>query len=77
MKYRGLKIEISQAKNIPRYDKKNKLILCDGFRIEIFEKEFDEYPTDLFYVAVGFEILKLDIHEAEQFAMDYVGCEWK
>ncbi len=70
-------MKINQAKNIPRYDKQNKLILCDGFRIEISEKESDEILADLFFIAVGFEILKLDIHEAQQFAMDYVECELK
>lgn len=51
-------------------------ILCKGYEVEIFDSE-EKLKLDEISIAVGFEILKEDIYEAEQLIKDYIDCEEK
>ena len=59
---------------LTRQDKIGKTMQCDGFRVEIFRAK-DGTKLDEFTAAVGFELLENSLAEAEQLAMDYLGCE--
>ena len=51
-------------------------IHCKGYEVEIFDSE-EKLKLDEISIAVGFEILKDDIYEAEQLIKDYIDCEEK
>ena len=72
MRYKGFYIKISPDSNIRRVDKKGRDILCEGFLIQVFADEIDNFSA-----AVGFEILENSFEEAVQFAKDFVECEGK
>ena len=77
MRYKGFYIKISPDSNIRRVDKKGRVILCEGFLIQVFADETERIEIDNFSAAVGFEILENSLAEAEQFAKDFVECEEK
>ena len=47
------------------------------YQIEIFSNQSEEVTVDVFTAAVGFEILKNSVCDAEQFAMDVIESEEK
>ncbi len=53
------------------------IVCCDGFQIEIFSDKSEEVTENVFTAAVGFEILKDSVSDAEQFAMDVIESEEK
>lgn len=75
MNYKGFEIRITSAK-IPRQDRNEQTVECDGFIIEIFDMETDT-PVDVFNAAVDYELLSNSIDEAEQLAKDYIDTEKK
>lgn len=77
MLYHGFYINILPLKNIQREKKDGTVTECDGFQIEIFSDSSEEILLDSFTAAVGFEILKNDISDAEEFARDVVEAEEK
>jgi len=77
MLYHGFYINILPLKNIQREKKDGTVTECDGFQIEIFSDSSKEILLDSFTAAVGFEILKNDISDAEEFAKDVVEAEEK
>lgn len=77
MRYKDFYVRITPDKYIPRVDKKGNKILCEGFLIQIFADKNEQVEIDNFTAAVGFEILEDSLAEAEQFAKDFVECEWK
>lgn len=77
MKYKGFFVKITPDKNLSREDKNGEIVVCDGFTIEVFSDESEKIEIDVFSAAVGFELLKNSIEEAEQFAKDYIDCEEK
>ncbi len=77
MLYHGFYIKILPLKNIQREKKDGTVTECDGFQIEIFLNSSEEILLDSFTAAVGFEILKNDISDAEEFARDVVEVEEK
>ncbi|MBQ8435605.1 MAG: hypothetical protein IJX24_06325 [Oscillospiraceae bacterium] len=77
MLYHGFYINILPLKNIQREKKNGTVTECDGFQIEIFSDSSEEIQLDSFTAAVGFEILKNDISDAEEFAKDVVEVEEK
>ncbi|MBE6846033.1 MAG: hypothetical protein E7508_10125 [Ruminococcus sp.] len=77
MLYHGFYINILPLKNIQREKKDGTVTECDGFQIEIFSDSSKEILLDSFTAAVGFEILKNDISDAEEFARDVVEVEEK
>lgn len=77
MKYKGFFVKITPEKNLSREDKNGEIVACNGFTIEVFSDESEKIEIDVFSAAVGFELLKNSIEEAEQFAKDYIDCEEK
>ena len=77
MLYHGFYIKINPLNNIQREKKDGTVTECDGFQIEIFSDSSEEILLDSFTAAVGFEILKNDISDAEEFAKDVVESEEK
>lgn len=77
MKYKGFFVKITPEKNLSREDKNGEIVACNGFTIEVFLDESEKIEIDVFSAAVGFELLKNSIEEAEQFAKDYIDCEEK
>lgn len=76
MHYKGFYIKINPADNLIRQDKQGSDIYCKGYKAEIFDSE-EKLKLDEISIAVGFEILKDDIYEAEQLTKDYIDCEEK
>ena len=76
MHYKRFYIKINPADNLIRQDKQRKDIQCKGYEVEIFDYE-EKLKLDEISIAVGFEILKDDIYEAEQLIKDYIDCEEK
>lgn len=64
-------------RKIQREKKDGSIACCDGFQVEIFSDRAEEIPVDVFTAAVGFEILKDSVSDAEQFAMDVIDLEEK
>lgn len=77
MLYHGFYIKINSLKDIQREKKDGTVTECDGFQIEIFSNNSEEILLDSFTAAVGFEILKNDISDAEEFARDVIEAEEK
>jgi len=77
MLYHGFYINILPLKNIQREKKDGTVTECDGFQIEIFSDNSENILLDSFTAAVGFEILKNYISDAEEFARDVVEAEEK
>lgn len=76
MLYHGFYVKITPLKNI-RGREKTGVQCCNGFQIEIFSNQSEEVTVDVFTAAVGFEILKNSVCDAEQFAMDVIESEEK
>lgn len=76
MRYKSFYIRIKPVDNLIRQDKDGKDIECTGYTVEIFDSE-EKLKLDKISIAVGFEILKDDIYEAEQLIKDYIDCEEK
>ena len=70
MLYHGFYVKITPLKNIQRERKDGSISDCNGFQIEIFSNQSEEVTVDVFTAAVGFEILKNSVCDAEQFAME-------
>ncbi len=77
MKYKGFFVKFTPDNYLPREDENSEIIACEGFRIEVFSDESEKVEIDIFSAAVGFELIKNSISEAEQFAKDYIDCEEK
>ena len=77
MLYHGFYVKITPLENIQRERKDGSIALCNGFQIEIFSDQSEEVTVDVFTAAVGFEILKNSVSDAEQFAMDVIESEEK
>ena len=77
MKYKGFFVKITPDKNLSREDENGEIVACEGFKIEVFSDESEKVEIDIFSTAVGFELLKNSIEEAEQFAKDNIDCEEK
>ncbi len=77
MKYKGFYVKITPDTDLHREDKDGNDIRCNGFTIEVFADESEKLEIDIFFAAVGFEILEDSISEAEQFAKDYIDSEEK
>ncbi len=77
MLYHGFYVKITPLENIQRERKDGSIVPCDGFQIEIFSDKSEEVTVDVFTAAVGFEILKDSVSDAEQFAMDVIDSEEK
>ena len=76
MRYKSFYIKINPVGNLIRQDKQGSDICCKGYEVEIFDSE-EKLKLDEILIAVGFEILKNDIYEAEQLIKDYIDCEEK
>ena len=76
MHYKRFYIRIKPVDNLIRQDKQGSDIRCKGYEVEIFNSE-EKLKRDEISIAVGFEILKDDIYEAEQLIKDYIDCEEK
>lgn len=76
MRYKSFYIRVKSVDNLIRQDKQGSDICCIGYEIEIFDSE-EKLKLDEISIAVGFEILKEDIYEAEQLIKDYIDCEEK
>lgn len=72
MLYHGFYVKITPLENIQRERKDGSITDCNGFQIEIFSDKLEEVTVDVFTAAVGFEILKDSVSDAEQFAMDVI-----
>lgn len=77
MIYHGFYVKITPLKNIHREQKDGNTVLCDGFNIEIFTDNTEQIIVDFFTSAVGFEIIKNTVGDAEQFAKDVIESEEK
>lgn len=77
MLYHGFYVKITPLENIQRERKDGNITNCKGFQIEIFSDQSEEVTVDVFTAAVGFEILKDSVSDAEQFAMDVIDSEEK
>ena len=77
MKYKGFFVKITPDNYLPRENEGGEIVACDGFKIEVFADESEKVEIDIFSAAVGFELVKNSINEAEQFAKDYIDCEEK
>lgn len=77
MKYKGFFVKITPDNTLLREDKNGKIVACEGFTIEVFVDESEEFEIDVFSAAVDFELVKNSLEEAEQFAKDYIDCEEK
>ena len=76
MRYKSFYIRIRPVEKLIRQDKQGSDICCKGYEVEIFDFE-EKLKLDEISIAVGFEILKEDIYEAEQLIKDYIDCEEK
>lgn len=76
MYYKRFYAKINPADNLIRQDKQGSTIKCKGYAVEIYDSE-ERIKLDEISIAVGFEILKDDIYEAEQLIKDYINCEEK
>ena len=76
VRYKSFYIRIKPDDNLIRRDKQGSDIRCKGYEVEIFNSE-EKLKLDEISIAVGFEILKDDIYEAEQLIKDYIDCEEK
>lgn len=77
MKYKGFFVKITPDNYLPRENEDGEIVACEGFKIEVFADESKNVEIDIFSAAVGFEMIKNSISEAEQFAKDYIDCEEK
>lgn len=77
MLYHGFYVKITPLENIQRERKDGSITDCNGFQIEIFSDKSEEVTVDVFTAAIGFEILKDSVSDAEQFAMDVIDSEEK
>lgn len=77
MKYKGFFVKITPDNYLPRENEDGEFVACEGFRIEVFADKSENVEIDIFSAAVGFELIKNSISEAEQFAKDYIDCEEK
>lgn len=77
MLYHGFYVEITPLENIKREKKDGSIIDCEGFQITVFADISQQIPIDTFTAAVGFEILKNAVFDAEQFAKDVIDSEEK
>ncbi len=77
MLYHEFYVKITPLENIQRERKDGSITDCNGFQIEIFSDKSEEVTLDVFTAAVGFEILKDSVSDAEQFAMDVIESEEK
>ena len=77
MLYHGFYVKITPLENIQRERKDGSITDCNGFQIEIFSDQSEEVTVDVFTAAVGFEILKDSVSDAQQFAMDVIESEEK
>ncbi len=77
MLYHGFYVKITALENIQRERKDGSITDCNGFQIEIFSDQSEEVTVDVFTAAVGFEILKDSVSDAQQFAMDVIDSEEK
>ncbi len=75
MTYKKYKMKITPT-IVTRYDNKGVIIKCDGFNVSLF-KENETTPSDIFDVAVGYEILNNSIDETIQLVKDYINMEEK
>ena len=75
MNYKNFEIRLTEAK-IPRQDRQERTVECDGFIVEIFTQDSD-IPVNVFNAAVGYELLENSIDEAEQLVKDYIDVEEK
>ena len=73
MRYKSFYIRIKPVDNLIRQDMQGSDICC---KVGIFDSE-EKLKLDKISIAVGFEILKDDIYEAEQLIKDYIDCEEK
>lgn len=76
MRYKSFYIKINPVDNLIRQDKDGKEKKCIGYAVEIIDSE-EKLKLDEISIAVGFEIFKNDIYEAEQLIKDYIDCEEK
>lgn len=76
MRYKSFYIRIKPVDNLIWQDKQGSDICFKGYEVEIFDSE-EKLKLDEISIAVGFEILKDDIYEAEQLIKDYIDCEEK
>ena len=76
MRYKGFYIQII-PKEIIRVMPSRESVFRAGFLIQIFDSIDRTTVIDCFTVAEGFEILKNDPTEAEQFTKDYINTEEK
>lgn len=77
MKYKGFFVKITPDDYLPREINDGEIVVCEGFKIEVFADESEKLGIDIFSAAVNFELVKNNIDEAEQFAKDYIDCEEK
>lgn len=77
MKYKGFFVRITPDNYLLRENEDGEIVACEGFKIEVFADESENVEIDIFSAAVGFEMIKNSIIEAEQFAKDYIDCEEK
>ncbi len=77
MLYHGFYVKITALENIQMERKDGSITDCNGFQIEIFSDQSEEVTVDVFTAAVGFEILKDSVSDAQQFAMDVIESEEK
>ena len=77
MLYHGFYVKITALENIQVERKDGSITDCNGFQIEIFSDQSEEVTVDVFTAAVGFEILKDSVSDAQQFAMDVIESEEK
>lgn len=77
MQYHGFYVKITPLENIQGEKKDGSITVCNCFQIEIFSDRSENIPVDVFTAAVGFEILKNSITDAEQFAKDVIESEEK
>lgn len=75
MVYKNFYISITESNDIRRTDSEGNVISCVGFSFEIFPKENRTQKIDEFSAAVGYEILKKSLSEAEQFVKDHIDLE--
>ncbi|MBR0484617.1 MAG: hypothetical protein IJJ69_07565 [Oscillospiraceae bacterium] len=76
MRYKGFYIEII-PKEVIRVTASGESVLQAGFLIQILDSMDRTTVIDCFTLAEGFEILKNNPEEAEQFAKDYINTEEK
>lgn len=77
MKYKGFFVKITPDNYLPRENENGEIVVCEGFRIEVFADESEKVEIDIFSSAVDFELMKNSLDEVEQFTKDYIDCEEK